>query len=153
MSDYNQETAFLRRMLLYDESRESRNVEERIARVQRDHTSVCRAAWTMGLLGLLSLVLSQSEFFQSEPPIRLRVLCVAGLAATICLAAFVGVLILYRTKLNTLRNECRDLITKLMETQGSPRPNFLVVAESRESVAVADNHPVLPLDFLAKAKF
>ncbi len=141
MSDYNDETAFLRRMLLYDESIESRKMEECIARVQRERACVLRAASTMALLAILSSLLSQVEFFQSEPTVRLRVVCVAGLAALICFVAFVSVLILYRTKLNRLREECRGLIGKLVETQITRRTDFLVLSTSAEPAP--DGQPVL----------
>jgi hypothetical protein len=127
MSDYNDETAFLRRLLSYDESFESKNVEQMIARLQRDRACVLKAAWTMGLLAVLSSIISQSEFFQSGSPMRLRVVCVAGLAALICFSAFAVMLVIYRARLNGLRDKCRGLIGKLVETQVTRSMNLLVL--------------------------
>src|SRR5437016_12960867 len=110
MSDYNEQTAFLRRMLSHHESSESKAIEERIARVELDRASLLKAAWMVGLFAALSAFLSQVEFFQADPGIRLHVVCVLALAALICLVTFVGALLVYRAILNGLREDCRRLI-------------------------------------------
>jgi len=117
MSDYNEETTFLRRILFYDTSSESKRVEESIARVHRDCACVRKAAEFAAVIVVVALVLTQAEFFQSKPNVRLWALCVAGLAALICLVTFLGVLVAYRVKLNRLRDECRNLVRSLVETR------------------------------------
>src|SRR5947209_432999 len=44
MRDYDQETVFLKRMLSYNESAESRQIEQAITRVQRDSACVFKAS-------------------------------------------------------------------------------------------------------------
>ena len=117
MSDYHQETTFLRRILLYDASSKSKRVDELIVRVHRDHACVRKATEFAAVIVLIALVLSQAEFFQSEPKVRLWALSVIGIAAVICLVTFLCVLAVYRVKLNRLRNECRSLIRNLVETR------------------------------------
>jgi hypothetical protein len=130
MRDYNEETAFLRRMLSYDEGFESKETAQRIAQAQREHACVLRAAWTMGLLALLAWVLSQADLFQSGTTIGLRLVCIAGLAALICFVSFVGLLLIYRTRLNRLRDKCRGLIGRLLENQETRRVDLLALPAS-----------------------
>ena len=108
--DYNEETAFLVRLLSYHESPKSKDVLERIARTQRDQACVFRATCAAALLGPLTSFLSQVYFFQSGPPIRLHIVCVLAIADLICVAAFATLLLIYCLKLNGLRDECRQII-------------------------------------------
>jgi hypothetical protein len=135
MRDYKDETAFLVRLLAYDESPRSRDVEQRIARAQRDLACVFKATCTAGLLGLLTSFLSQVEFFQSGPAIRLHIVCVLAIADLICMVAFATVFLIYRRRLNGLRDECRQIIGDvavkwvpastelLVSPTGSPEPD------------------------------
>ena len=120
MSDYHEETTFLRRILFYDTSSESKRVEESIARVHRDCACVRKAAEFAAVIVAVALVLTQAEFFQSKPNVRLWALCVVGLAAMICLVAFLCVLVVYHMKLSRLRDECRTLVRNLVETRLTP---------------------------------
>lgn len=119
MRDYNDETAFLAHVLSCLECSKSKGVLERIARTQRDKKCVFKATRATVLLALLTSVLTQAYFFQSGPPIRLRILCVLAIADLICMVAFGTLLLIYCLKLNGLRDECRgiigDMATKLPE--------------------------------------
>ena len=110
MRDYDEQTAFLRRMLSYDESAESQKIADAITRVQQDQACVLKALCGVGLIDALFVALSQADFIQADPAIRLRIVCVGALAGVICLLAFAGVLLFYRWKLNGLRDKCRHLI-------------------------------------------
>jgi len=68
MSDYNEETTFLRRILFYDASSESKRVEESIARAHRDCVCVRKAAEFAAVIVVVASVLTQAEFFQSKRP-------------------------------------------------------------------------------------
>lgn len=127
MSDYNEETTFLRRILLYDPGSKSKRVDELIDQVHRDRARVRKATEFAAVIVLLVAVLSQAEFFQSEPNVRLWPLSVLGITAVICLVTFLGVLVFYRVKLNRLRNECRGLIRNLVETRLSLPERLLPV--------------------------
>jgi hypothetical protein len=124
MRDYNDETAFLVRMLSYDESHKSRAVQERIVRAQREQACVFKATCTVGLLALLTCFLSQVNFFQSGPEIRLRIVCVLAIADLICMVTFAGVFLIYRLKLRRLRDQCRRIIGDVATRRlvGSPDP-------------------------------
>jgi hypothetical protein len=113
MRDYNDETAFLVRMVSQHEGPKSKDLRERIARTLRDQACLFKATWAAALLGLLTSFLSQVYFFQSGPPIRLRIVCVLAIADLICVIVFGTMLVLSRLKLNALRDECRQIIGDL----------------------------------------
>src|SRR5215831_577310 len=113
MRDYKEETAFLVRLLSYHESPKSKDILERIARTREDQACVFKATCTAALLGLITSGLSQVYFFQSGPPIRLRIICVMAIADLICVAAFATVFLIYCLKLNGLRDECRQIIGEM----------------------------------------
>ena len=52
----------------------------------------------------------------------IKILCALGIASLICLVTFTGVGLLYRKELNQRREECRGLVTKLLESNlGEPQ--------------------------------
>lgn len=127
MSEHQRETAFLRRVILYDDSDEHRNLEKSIAQVQHDERCVHRMAWVMALFLMLALAglaygaILHKNFPYNGPDLVFKVLCEVILASLICLMAFAGLLTVYRRKLNRLRDECRQLITRLLESHlGKP---------------------------------
>lgn len=127
MTEHQRETAFLRHLIVFDNTEQGRKLEKSIVQVQLDERCVKRGAWLMALLALLSAVgLAYGEVLVEDLPFGrarfvLKLICVFGLASLISLAAFVGILMAYRKKSNGLREECRRLITKLLELQlGKP---------------------------------
>jgi len=120
MGDYNLQTVFLRRMLAYNHCPECEQIEKSIAGAQQDHACVLRAVWRVGSLAMISVLLSQTDFLQSAPSAYLNIVCVTSLAAIICCIAFIGVLVFYRLKLNSLREVSRRLIQQRMEPRAGP---------------------------------
>ena len=127
MSEHETETAFLRHIILYDDSEERRKLEKSIAQVRRDTHCVQRVASVVALFPLLALAglaygaLLQENFPYSGSAFVLRVLCVLGLASLICLVGFAGLLTVYLTKLHRLQKEARQLVIKLLESRlGNP---------------------------------
>ena len=162
MSEHQIETAFLRHIILYDNSDECRKMEKSIAQVQQDVRSVQRVASVTALFPLLAIasfaygVLLQENFpyNMSELVLVFRILCELGLAALICLVGLAGLLTVYRKKLNRLRKECLQLVTRLLESHlGKPRiptlPSSHRVNDDREAfqgateVSVAAGSPSL----------
>jgi hypothetical protein len=127
IGDYHDETAFLVHLLSCHESRRSKDILERIARTRRDQACVFKATCTAALLGLLTSFLSQVYFFQTGPPIRLRIVCVLAIADLICVAVFGTVFLIYCLKLKGLRDECRQIIGDVA-AQRLPEGAALVVS-------------------------
>jgi hypothetical protein len=130
MSKHHIETAVLRHINLYDDSDECRQLEKNMERVYQDVRTVQRVASVTVLFPLLAIVgfaygvLLQENFpyNNSEFVLVFRILCELGLASLICLVGLAGLLIVYRKKLNRLRQEClQSIISHLESHLGKPR--------------------------------
>jgi uncharacterized membrane protein len=125
MSDHQKQTDFLTQCLLYDDTAKSHKLADRIAQVQQDERRVQRGLRLMGLLAALAIVgLCYSAIFLAYYPQNLlgfttnfitQVFCVLGLVSTICLLVFSYLGVVYRKELDQRREECRQLVTKVME--------------------------------------
>jgi hypothetical protein len=128
MTEHQKETAFLRRMILFGDTKECRKAVEEIAELQRNERCIRRAMLLMTVFAALSSVaLSYGEVLQENfpygmSPFVMALICGIGLAALICLVVFSSLLVAYRRRLNRLREECRGLITKLLESQLGKSP-------------------------------
>jgi uncharacterized membrane protein len=131
MSDHQKQTDFLTQCLLYDDTAKSHKLADRIAQVQQDERRVQRGLRLMGVLALLAVVgLCYSAVFLAYYPQNVwgfttnfitQVFCVLGLISTICLLVFIYLGVVYRKQLNQRREECRQLVTKVMESRmGKP---------------------------------
>lgn len=127
MSEHQRHTEFLRQCIVYDESTKCQELGEGITRLQRDLRCVWRAVWLMFVLTALIVaglgygVILVDNFPYSIPQFTVNLICGLGLGSLICLLAFVGLGMLYRMKLDHRREECRQLITKLLESRlGKP---------------------------------
>ena len=132
MSDHQRETAFLRQVILYDDTAERHKLEESITQLQGNERCVRRAVWLMALLVALSMAgLCYSTVFLADLPQNMsqlvtplisKVFCAFGLGSLICLVSFLGLAAAYRKHLDQRREECRRLAAKLLESRlGKPR--------------------------------
>jgi hypothetical protein len=126
------ETAFLRRCLRYDESAAGRHLEERIAQVQGKSRCLSRARWLVALLAALAVAgLGYAAVFQDRFPEQafvfttqfitnaIRAVCLGSL---ISLLSFTGLGLVYGWELNRLRDEGRQFVTRFLESRlGQPR--------------------------------
>jgi hypothetical protein len=129
MSEHEKHTEFLRQCILYDESVRRQELVERISRIQRDRRCVRRAAGLMAMLtalivaGLGYEVILVDNFPYNVPQFILNLICGLGMGSLISLLAFMGLGVLYRMKLDQHRDECRQLVAKLLESRlGKPAP-------------------------------
>jgi hypothetical protein len=127
MNDRQKQTEFLRQCLLYDGSSECHTLAEKIRLLQHKERCVRRAVWLMILLAALAFVgLGYLAVFLEDFPRNLpgfmprfitQACSVLGLSSMICIPAFVGLEVVYRKELDELREECRRLATKLLESR------------------------------------
>ena len=131
MSEHQRETAFLRRCLRYGDSAEHEALDKKIAEIQRDERCVRRALWLLALLAALAITgLGYAAVFLEDFPGRMsrfatrfivQLFCALSLGSLICIPAFLGLRIVYRMKLDQRREDCRRLVTKLLESRlGKP---------------------------------
>jgi hypothetical protein len=127
MSEHQKHTEFLRQCILYDESARRQELHERITQIQRDARCVRRAVWLLALLialvvaGLGYEVILVDNFPYNLPQFTVRISCVLALSWLISLVGFVGLSMIYRLKLNRRREECRQVVTRLLASRlGQP---------------------------------
>lgn len=119
MTEHRKQTAFLRRIIHFDGTDDCRRLEERIAQVERDERCVQRVAWLMALFTLLAVsalaygAALLENFPYNQARFVIKAICAVGLASVICLAAFLGLLMVYRERMNQLREECRRLVIRV----------------------------------------
>jgi hypothetical protein len=130
---HQREAAFLRQAILYDDTAERHKLEQRITQIERDSRCVRRAVWLMALLtavgigGLCYCAVFLADFpdnmMQFSTRLVVKVFGALGLGSLISLLAFICLGIAYRQELKARREECRDLIAKLLESRlGKPLP-------------------------------
>jgi uncharacterized membrane protein len=99
----------------------------------------------MGALAVLAVVgLCYSAIFLSYYPQSIlgftshfisQIFCVLGLISTICLLVFTYLGVVYRTNLDQRREQCRQLVSKLMESRmGKP-----VITHSHDNTVADEN--------------
>ena len=102
MSDHHKQTEFLKHCLRYDESARRKELEQQIARIQRDERCVRRAVWLMAVLtalavtGLAYPAILLANFPYSVPQSIVNGVCALGVASLISLMAFVVLSMVYR---------------------------------------------------------
>lgn len=131
LRDHQRQTEFLTQCLRYDDTAESRELAEAIARIQQDERRAERGLrWMAGLVGLAITGLCYSAVFGAYYPENMlgftmnfitQAFGVLGLISTICLLTFAYLGGVYRKELNERRTKCRQLITATMEARlGQP---------------------------------
>ena len=147
MSEHQKHTEFLRHCLRHGESTEHRALDEEITQIQRDERCVQRAVWLMAIVTALAVagicypaVLVES-FPYNVPQFILNLICALGAASLVCLLFFVCLGMVYRKKLNLRREECRKMVTRLLEFRlGKP-----VVTPGRESCVGDGNRETIQI--------
>jgi hypothetical protein len=146
-SEHERETDFLRRCIKYETGTAGRQLDERICQVQRDERCLRRASWLMALVaGLATTGLGYAAILLDDFPNRIsvftslfivKILCALAIGSLICLVSFTCAGLVYRKELNRRREECRGLVTNLLESHlGGPRLK-LRNGELKEPKAIA----------------
>jgi hypothetical protein len=127
-SEHQRETAFLRHLIRYDNTAERDRLEGRITQIQRDERCIRRGVWLMALLTAVGVVgygyaaILLEDFPQNKSQLILKVFGALGLGSLISLLAFASLWGVYRAELDRRREECRRLVTTLLETRlGQPQ--------------------------------
>src|SRR5262245_42239973 len=119
MSEHHRETAFLKKLIRYDDTDTRCRLEEQIGQAERDERCVRGAACLVGLVaglavaGLCYSAVFLPDFPQNRSQIVLKLFCALGLGSLICLVAFLGVWFNYRRLLNQRREDCRKFVLAL----------------------------------------
>ncbi len=143
MNEHEKHTEFLRQCVLYDESARRQNLVKEIAWIQRDLRCVRRAMWLMAFLAALVVaVLGYAKilvrnFPYNESQFTVNLVFALGVGFLISLLAFASLWIVYRWKLDLRREECRQMVTKLLESRlGKPARTLLPANSGGEENAL-----------------
>jgi hypothetical protein len=121
LSRHQKEMSFLRHLMLYDDTPQGQCLEEKLAGVERNERCCRRAVWCAALLTGLALAgLGYSAIFFLDFPVdraRLltRLFCALGIASLVSLLTFAALWLVSRMKLEDQRDECRRLVTRIVE--------------------------------------
>ncbi len=117
------EMSFLRHLMLYDNSDEGRKMDEQIRRTEGNERCVRRAMFVMAILAGLALtglgysVVLLDDFFQNRFQLAIRLFCALGLASGLSLTAFLVIWFTSRAELDEQREQCRRLVTRIVEAR------------------------------------
>jgi uncharacterized membrane protein YccC len=123
MSEHQKHTEFLRESIRYDESARRQELMEEIGRIQRDARCVRRAVWLMAILialaafGLGYGVVLGNNFPYNIPQFIINTFCVLVVSWLISILAFAGLGLVYRWKLDRRREECRQMVRRILESR------------------------------------
>lgn len=123
MSEHRRETAFLKRIIAFDGSAAGRELERRLVQAETNERCIQRAALLAGGVAVLCAaglgygMVLQEDFFFGEPQLVVDLLCAVGMALFVSLLVFVVLLLWHRKQLCGVREECRQLMTRFLDTR------------------------------------
>lgn len=119
MSEHQKQTAFLKKLLLHDDTLENRMLCERLTQIEHSERCTqcaCRLVGLIALLGLAGLgyaAVLLPQFFDNSTHFIVRLCSALGLGSAACFAAFLVLWYSYRRAANRLHAQCRIVIAKM----------------------------------------
>ncbi|MEO8427249.1 MAG: hypothetical protein ABI651_09080 [Verrucomicrobiota bacterium] len=155
MKARQRETAFLRQVILYDDTAERRELEERITQLECQAFCVRRAIWLMAVTSALATAgLGYCAIFLADFPqnmtlfgtrVMVKAFFALGLGSLISLLAFGVLSLIYRKQLDQRREECRRLVARLLEARlGKPRTSPLPGVVKEQEIIVTQREMLVP---------
>lgn len=123
MSEHQKQAAFLKALMAYDDGIEHRSLKERLSVAERNErclTYACRLVGVILLVGVAGLGYSAvllPEFFDNSPHLLIQFFSALGLGSTMCLAVFSALWFWYRSAVNRIYEECRQIVTRMVEVR------------------------------------
>ena len=123
MTERQKETAFLKRLIVCDDHAERRQLEGRLLQAERDERVVRQAVAFVALLTALAVAglgysaILLPDFPSNRSQFVLKLFLIIGLGSGLCLMAYGCVWVRCRRLLNKVRDECRRLVTSLLDEQ------------------------------------
>ena len=149
INEYRRQAAFLKLLMSYDASCETRALLERLENAEKNERcifSACILVTLIAFFGLAGLAYSAvllPQFFDSSTHVVIRLFGALGLGSVLCLLFFVGLWVWYRNAANKIHEECRCIATRMLETR-------LLPAMPAAPAAAAVQEPQPPLRILEK---
>jgi len=150
MSDHHKHTEFLRHCIRYDDGARCQVLMAGIIQLQHDARCVRRAVWFMAILAMLCVfgygygMILVDNFPYNFSPFMTDVFSVLTLSWVISLLTFLGLGLVYRWKLDRRREECRQIVTRLLASRlGEPAATTLRALQNDLSALGSDAAPAL----------
>lgn len=121
MTEYRRQAAFLKTLMMYEDSVEHRVLCERLDAAERNERCLlgaCRLVAVVALLGAAGIGYSAvllPQFFDNSTHVLVQFFSALGLGSMMCLAAFFGLWFWYRSMVNRIHEECRRVIAVMLE--------------------------------------
>lgn len=159
MTEYRKQAAFLKALLKYDDCSESRILCERLTVAEQNERCLlgaCRLVAVVALLGVAGLGYSAvllPQFFDNSTHVVVQFFSALGLGSLMCLGAFLGLWFWYRNAVNRIHDECRRMITAMVEARSrtSSTTFYPVVVDkalvSFDGTASSGHPPSIGTDF------
>jgi len=123
MSEHRKQSEFLKKLVLHDDSSVNRSLCERLAAAERNERCLLLACRLVGLIALVALAgigysaVLLPEFFDNATHVVLRFFSALGLGSALCFLVFLGLWFWYRAHTNRIHDECRRVITAMLEVR------------------------------------
>ena len=163
MTEYQTETEFLKQCLKYDKSAECQKLEQVINQIQRDERCVKHATSLMfqliafSVAALVYPACLMPDFPYGPGQFLVKVICAFAGGSLISFLVFGGVGMRYRGQLHRCREECRQIVTKLLEAgwgkvmflEAPDQPNsrkHLEFVKKNNGIEIEFSHPKMAID-------
>ena len=123
MSEHQKQSEFLKKLVLHDDSPANRLLCERLAGAERNERCLLLACRLVGLIALVALAgigysaVLLPEFFDNATHVVLRFFSALGLGSALCFVFFLGLWFWYRGHTNRIHDECRRIISAMLEAR------------------------------------
>ena len=123
MLEHETQAAFLKALIAYEEGEASRQLQDSLAKADRERKCIRHALFLMVTLFILSLAglsycaLLLPRIFSNPTHFVTKSLSFLGLASLICQLEFFGCLLWHRSAVDRLHKECRRRVLLLVESQ------------------------------------
>jgi hypothetical protein len=123
MSEHLKQSEFLKKLVMYDDRPAHRSLCERLAAAERNERCLLLACRLVGLIAAVALAgigysaVLLPQFFDNATHVVLRFFSALSLGSALCFVVFLGLWFWYRGHTNRIHDECRRVITAMLEAR------------------------------------
>ncbi len=123
MSEHQKQAAFLKALLAHDNGIEHQSLKERLCVAERNERCLlyaCRLVGVLVVVGVAGLGYSAvllPEFFDNSPHFLIQFFSALGLGSIMCLTVFSALWFWYRSAVNRIYEECRQVVRRMVEVR------------------------------------
>ena len=144
MSEHKKQAAFLKSLMSYEDTAENRALFERLTTAERNERCLlcaCRLVAVIALFGAAGIGYSAvllPQFFDNATHVVVQFFSALGLGSLMCLTVFLGLWFWYRGTVNRIHDECRRVITSMLESRlQKPAATFYPVVVDNPDLKVS----------------